>query len=120
MESTYNINPFLQLRDITVDYNELRALSNVHLDIFRGQIHAIIGEHGAGKSSLAQIMSGSLNPASGNIVVGNKTSKQLTLRAAQAAGIRMVYQETYLNDKILSSGKSFLHIPGKHTHGTVQ
>lgn len=88
----------MSLKGITLDYNEFRALSNVDLNISERQIHAIVGEHGAGKSSLAAIMSGLQKPQKGTITVSEPNGQTYNLKNAQAAGIRMVYQQTYLND----------------------
>ena len=86
------------MRNITLDYNEFRALSDIDLDILGGEIHAIVGEHGAGKSSLAAVMSGFQKPQTGTINVYSNTGQQYNLKNAHDLGIRMVYQQTYLND----------------------
>lgn len=88
----------MELRNVTLDYDEFRALSDLSLDIRPGEIHAIVGEHGAGKSSLAEIMSGMLKPSNATIRIAGRTMHQYNLGVAQKAGVRMVYQQTHLNE----------------------
>ena len=87
----------LRLTDISLNYDQLRALNHIHLTIGYSEIHAIVGEHGAGKSSLGMLMSGMLKPDSGRITFEGKTFSALTLKNAIKLGIEMVYQELYLN-----------------------
>lgn len=98
MVSVPEIAPALSLRGVTMNYNEFRALTDVDLAIKPGEIHAIVGEHGAGKSSLAMIMSGYLKPRSGAIDIYGHPYPQYSLKLAQSLGVRMVYQQTYLNE----------------------
>ncbi|MGI6432424.1 MAG: ATP-binding cassette domain-containing protein [Sphaerochaetaceae bacterium] len=90
--------PLLALKEISVDYSSLQALNEVSLNINAGEIHAIIGEHGAGKSSLAMIMSGMLPPSKGTIAINDTFLPQYSLQIAQKHGIKMVYQEGLLNE----------------------
>lgn len=90
--------PFLKLRNICIEYNSVRALKGINLDIFGGEIHAIVGEPGAGKSSLAMIISGMIPSSNGEITISGATHSQFTLKDAQLNGIKMVYQENLLID----------------------
>jgi branched-chain amino acid transport system ATP-binding protein len=58
----------LELRDVTVRYGAVRALSNVSLTAAKGAITAVLGANGAGKSTLLRTVSGLVRPASGSIV----------------------------------------------------
>lgn len=98
MASALKDYPTISLRNVSMNYDEFRALRKISLDIRPGEIHAIVGEHGAGKSSLAQIMSGMLKPVEGSIKLSGRTIPQYNLTTAQRAGVRMVYQQTYLNE----------------------
>lgn len=51
-------NAILSMRSITKEFPGVRALSEVSLEVQRGQIHAICGENGAGKSTLMKVLSG--------------------------------------------------------------
>lgn len=59
----------LQIRDLNVYYGKFQALSDITLDVERGQIVAILGANSAGKSTLLNTISGSLKPESGSIYV---------------------------------------------------
>jgi two-component system sensor histidine kinase AtoS len=90
--------PLLLLQDIRFDYANVSALKNVSISIGASEIHAIVGEHGAGKSSLAKIASGMLKPLWGHIVFDGIKYTELTAAKALALGIEMVYQDVQLFD----------------------
>lgn len=90
--------PFLKLRKICIDYSSIRALKDINLDILSGEIHAIVGEPGSGKSSLAMIISGMTPPSKGEVLISGVTPFQFSLKEAQRCGIKMVYQENLLID----------------------
>ena len=50
--------PILQMVDITKEFPGVKALSDVNLTVYPGEIHAICGENGAGKSTLMKVLSG--------------------------------------------------------------
>ncbi len=92
-------NPVLSLTSIGVNYGSFKALKNISLDIFPGEIHAIVGEHGAGKSSLGQIISGIQKASTGKMFFNNECISPLNnIKTAQRLGIRMVYQKPFLNE----------------------
>jgi len=88
----------LTLQDISLNYGELEAVHDVCLDVCKGEIHAIVGEHGAGKSTVAMVMGGMLRPRSGSIYFEGKRLPPLTPKTALKLGIRMVHQQVLLND----------------------
>ena len=100
MESPHpnNSDAFVELQDITLYYGHFRALKNINIQIGRAEVHAIVGEHGAGKSSLGMVLSGSSKPQSGGIVIDGKTYAFLTRKTAHALGIEVVYQRKSLNE----------------------
>ena len=97
MKSRHN-HPVLCLQSISINYGGLQAIKEVSLDIYPGEIHAIVGEHGAGKSSLGQVISGIKKSSSGKIYFKNHLLAVNSIKNAQRIGIRMVYQEPFLND----------------------
>jgi rhamnose transport system ATP-binding protein len=68
-------------------------LKNADLDLFPGQIHALVGENGAGKSTLAKIIGGVHVPRQGNITIGGQSVFIPNPRAAIAHGVALIHQE---------------------------
>jgi len=103
-----SLPPLLSLRDVCVDFGNVNALRNVNLAIGRAEIHAIVGEHGAGKSSLAKVASGMLRPKAGQLVFEGTAYGELTAARARALGIEMVYQEMQIFDNLTVAEHFFL------------
>src|SRR5579859_1779353 len=59
--------PLLSMRDVNVAYGEVQVLWDVSLDVFEGEIVALVGANGAGKSTLLSSISGLLQPSGGSI-----------------------------------------------------
>jgi ribose transport system ATP-binding protein len=90
----------LRIEKISKTFPGVRALDNVDLDIFRGEIHAIVGENGAGKSTLMKILSGVYRRDGGKIhLEGNPVEIDSPL-AAQRLGISIIHQELNLAQNI--------------------
>jgi signal transduction histidine kinase/ABC-type multidrug transport system ATPase subunit len=87
-----NARELLTLTAISLDYDQFRALNNIQFTLGHSEVHAIVGEHGAGKSSLGMIISGVLQPQSGLITFDGKEYRPLTLNTARRLGIEMVHQ----------------------------
>lgn len=86
----------LRLENITKEFPGVRALSGVHFDLVRGEVHAVCGENGAGKSTLMKIVSGVYQPTEGSIFhKGNKVQYSSPLES-EAAGIAIIHQELNL------------------------
>ncbi len=98
-----NRDILLELQNINFDYGNLPVLHDLNLTIPRGEIHAIVGEHGAGKTSMGKLISGMEKPKSGCITFREKIYSQLSLKTSLGIGIRMVYQESVLNDYFSSA-----------------
>lgn len=94
----------LELRDLVLDLGGRRVLDGACLSAAPGEISALVGEHGAGKTSLAEVASGFLRPASGAVVVDGKARPRLGQEEAAALGIRLVRQETPWFDELDVAG----------------
>ena len=108
--STSGIKEYIiQLIKHQVNYRTLKALDHVSFDIYRGEIVGIIGTNGSGKSTLLKIISGALNPSSGEVVVDKKKIQLLTL----GAGFDMelsAKENVYLNGAIIGYTKEFIDL----------
>jgi ribose transport system ATP-binding protein len=98
----------LDIRDITKEFPGVKALTNFSLDLYKGEVHALIGENGAGKSTFIKILSGAYQPDSGEIIIGEEKHKFLTPNNARRLGIQTVYQEDILVPGISAAENIFL------------
>ena len=87
------IAPLLAMRGVTKSFGASRALEGVDLDLFGGEIHALIGENGAGKSTLMKCLSGALRPDSGTMLLDGTPYAPTGPREARSRGVAMIYQE---------------------------
>ena len=86
----------LSVQGIVMDFPGTRALSDVTLDVKKGEILGLIGENGAGKSTLMNIISGVLSPTKGKIIFDGDEVKFSSPDKAQRIGIGFVHQELSL------------------------
>jgi branched-chain amino acid transport system ATP-binding protein len=88
--SSPNGPALLQVRDLTVHHGQLKALSDVSLQVAAGEVYAIIGANGAGKTTLMRTIAGLHSPTGGSVVFdGTDVTRQRPEKRAQA-GIVMV------------------------------
>ncbi len=83
----------LLLDNVSVTFGKLQILQHIELRVKKGEIHAIIGDHGAGKSTLVKIISGLLPPTTGTITFENQFLGRYTTKHAMKLGIHTVYQD---------------------------
>lgn len=81
------------MRGIAKAFPGVQALSDVSLTLQSGEILALVGENGAGKSTLMKILAGGLTADAGEIIINGERAKIESPRAAERAGIGMIYQE---------------------------
>ncbi len=91
-------NTILEMRDITKTFPGVKALSNVTLEVKRGEIHAICGENGAGKSTLMKVLSGVYPHGTydGDIIFEGKKCSFGSINDSEDAGIVIIHQELAL------------------------
>ena len=85
--------PIMTLRHISKRFGATQALDDVSLDIYPGEVQALIGENGAGKSTLIKIMTGIYQPDTGEMRMDGQLIKVRNSQEAQAYGIAAIYQE---------------------------
>ncbi|GAA4228861.1 rhamnose transport system ATP-binding protein [Sagittula marina] len=104
--------PVLELRDITKTFPGVKALDGVSLELYPGQVTALIGENGAGKSTLVKTLTGIYQPDEGAIHVAGEPVVFATAQDASAAGITAIHQETVLFDELTVAENIFIgHAP---------
>ncbi len=88
--------PIVELRDASKFYGPVQALRSVTLTCKAGEIHAILGENGAGKSTMMKLLSGVIRPTSGAVAVDGQTVALRGTRDASRRGIVCIFQELSL------------------------
>ena len=86
----------LSAKNISKSFPGVKALDNVQIQIEKGEIHALMGENGAGKSTFIKVITGVYIPDSGEIIFNDKQIKPRSPQEAQELGISTVYQEVNL------------------------
>ena len=89
-----------ELSDITVRFGALTAVDHVSLRFSAGEIHAVVGENGAGKSTVMNVLFGLVRPAAGSISLDGRAHVWRTPQDAIAHGLGMVHQHFMLQDSM--------------------
>ena len=100
--------PLCELRDIRVAFGGLRAVDGVTVDLYRGEVVALVGGNGAGKSTLMHTLSGAHPADSGEILIDGQPVQIHNPRDARNHGVEVIYQKLALADNIDAAGNVFL------------
>ncbi len=94
------VEPILQLRDVSLSFKGIRALSNVSFDVARGEIRALIGPNGAGKSSLLNVINRIYRADKGEVIFDGVRFKGVGARGAARLGISRTFQHNALFQRL--------------------
>ena len=83
----------LSVKQLSKTFSGVKALDNVQLDLKKGEVHALMGENGAGKSTFMKILIGLLSPDSGEIIFEGSHLKNSNVSDTLKKGISMIHQE---------------------------
>jgi ribose transport system ATP-binding protein len=86
----------ISISHLTVRYGPTTALDAVDLEVAEGQVHALLGENGAGKSTIVKVLSGLVRPDSGTVTIFGRNVVRYGARSAHDLGIRTAFQEISL------------------------
>ncbi len=104
--------PLLALSGITKTFPGVKALSEVSLNLYPGKVTALVGENGAGKSTVVKVLTGIYQPDAGEIRVDGQPVTFPTPQSAESAGVTAIHQETVLFDELSVAENIFLgHSP---------
>ena len=101
------------MRDVTKPFGPVIANDRVWLDIYRGEILALLGENGSGKTSMMNMLSGIYYPDSGKIFVNDNDVSIKSPKDAFDLGIGMIHQHFKLVDILTVAENIILGLPGK-------
>ncbi|MCE7041795.1 sugar ABC transporter ATP-binding protein [Dyadobacter sp. CY312] len=100
--------PILQVTNLTKSYSGIKALDNVQLTLQRGEVHALMGENGAGKSTFMKILIGLIDADSGEIFFEGNELKRGGVNNVQRKGISMIHQEILIIPELTVAQNIFL------------
>src|SRR3569833_2175957 len=100
--------PILQMRGIEKRFAGVVALAGVDLEIYPGEVVALIGENGAGKSTLMKIIGGAHLPTAGEILIDGQPRLIRGVADSIHAGVGFIHQELNVLDNIDIAGNVFL------------
>jgi|1186.fasta_scaffold328414_2 fructose transport system ATP-binding protein len=93
MSTTQDGKPILQARGLVKRYGQVTAIDGADFDLYEGEILAVIGDNGAGKSSLIKALAGAVIPDEGEILLDGQKVNFKSPIEARKAGIETVYQD---------------------------
>lgn len=102
-----NLQPIMSMKGVAKQFSGVKVLHNVDIDLFKGEVHALMGENGAGKSTLMKIMAGVYQPDGGSIVYKGEDVRWNHPMDARSKGISVIHQEISLSPN-LSIGENIL------------
>jgi simple sugar transport system ATP-binding protein len=100
--------PLLEMRRVRKRFGVLDALRGVDLELYAGDVLALLGDNGAGKSTLMKILAGAIPPDEGEILFNGEPVTYHNPGGARALGIEMVYQDLALCDSLDAAHNLFL------------
>ncbi|QQR36181.1 sugar ABC transporter ATP-binding protein [Devosia oryziradicis] len=102
------MEPILKARGLSKRYGKVTALDNCDFDLMPGEILAVIGDNGAGKSSLIKALSGAITPDSGEIFLDGQQVSFNSPIAARLAGVETVYQTLAMSPALSIADNMFM------------
>tara|TARA_B100000427_G_scaffold260014_1_gene224249 strand:+ start:1104 stop:1835 length:732 start_codon:yes stop_codon:yes gene_type:complete len=100
--------PSVEFKNISKNFGGIKALDNVSIELYPGQVVGLLGHNGAGKSTLIKILSGALTPDSGQIIIDGKEAIINNPRDAKNYGIEAIYQNLALAENLNPPANVFL------------
>jgi ABC-type sugar transport system ATPase subunit len=100
--------PILQVKNVSKFFGGLTALDNVSLDIYPGEVVALLGDNGAGKSTLIKCVSGVYKADEGEILFEGRSIAHATPSQVREMGIETIYQDLALAEKLDVGANVFL------------
>ena len=101
-------SPILEVRQLSKRFPGVRALSEVDLNLFAGEVLAVIGENGAGKSTLMKILAGVQTQNEGKVIVDGNEVWIDSVNKALDLGISLIHQELNLSGNLTVGANIFL------------
>ena len=98
----------LEIHNVAKSFGAIRAVNGFSLTVGAGEVIGLMGDNGAGKSTMVKLIAGNFPPSEGEIVVEGKVCRFHKPIEARAMGIEVVYQDLALADNLTASQNVFL------------
>ena len=105
--------PLVEMRGISKHFGGVQALSDVHLDLYPGEVLGVLGHNGAGKSTLIKILAGAETANEGSIFIEGREVHIANPNDARSFGIETIYQELALCGNLTAPANLFM---GRELH----
>ena len=108
MSNSEQKTPLVVLRNISISFGGIKAVDDVSLDLYPGEVVGLLGHNGAGKSTLIKILSGAYEADSGEIWINGEKAEINSPRDARDYNIETIYQTLALADNLDAASNLFL------------
>ncbi|WP_375570973.1 ATP-binding cassette domain-containing protein [Ahrensia marina] len=108
MADTDHGTPLVEMRSMSISFGGIRAVDDVTVDLYPGEVVGLLGHNGAGKSTLIKMLSGAYEPDSGDIFVNGQKVTIANPRDARSHNIETIYQTLALADNLDAAANLFL------------
>ena len=88
--------PALAMRGLVKTFGAVRALDGANLEVAPGEVHGLVGQNGAGKSTVIKILAGIYRPDAGSIAIHGRPQAQLSPHAVEGQGVHIIHQDRLL------------------------
>ena len=103
-----NEKPLLIVKEVSKHFGGIVAVDKVSIEVYPGEVLAIVGDNGAGKYTLIKMISGVYNPDSGTIFFNSNEITNLSPKIVREIGIETIYKDLALADNLDASSNIFL------------
>ena len=105
---TDQTTPLVEMKNISISFGGIHAVDNASVDLYPGEVVALLGHNGAGKSTLIKILSGAYKRDSGDILINGEPVDIRTPRDAKKYGIETIYQTLAVADNVDAAANLYL------------
>ena len=111
--------PLVEMRDISISFGGIHAVDHASANLYKGEVVALLGHNGAGKSTFIKILSGAYKRDTGKIFINGEEATINNPRDAKAYGIETIYQTLALADNVDTAANLYLGRELKTSWGTL-
>src|SRR5258706_1044517 len=108
MHAPATAKPLVEMRDISIAFGGIKAVDDLSVNVYRGEVVGLLGHNGAGKSTLIKILSGAYAADAGEVWINGEKAQIASPRDAKAFGIETIYQTLALAENMDASANIFL------------